>query len=611
MSTASAARVDNGSEKYQRSDQRSSFQNTCKYTITNYNQIKRLQKIRDDALKKQADPNDPIRFHFKDIEFVGMLCTDGSIDFKKRNVAIRGRDDGLLVAYELEKDGVATNEKVFGIQSVIHLAPYNDKIANIFHFQNSVPVSSVNCNVRQLLDRECPKWNQYRSRPRESVHHFLSSKISGRSSFMESRKIYNKPPVPKHWKTASEEVETIDFQASYDDVNSVIEILQGSGQAEYFNKENQVVHVTRVVRDIGSNASSLDASEEETELKGDDKDWLKFEFRSERYNRKILTSVGLFTVILEENKRDDDKKIYLHGVRKFASQVCYGIADIKPKTSFPRPMYGWYSDEEKAIEVIRAMHLKTNREFEEGGKFDEIAKKFNITYSPSVAPKRHSYSAHIRFNGNTILRGMEDAVIGRFQGAGFPKEEVTDMYLAATAALAYKKANNISVGCAILNSVGNYEFNTSILKELNMQDLEASKDPLAVSHRDMLALIDKENETVLFSERETGKPFAVYCKRRIVQPELSFECKDVPESCILDSNPNNFVSNALARLTFITAACRNCPGLAKYERTLRANWLTTERDRPEFNQNVHDLAWLSSCAKDSSNSFHWSVLPYS
>lgn len=644
MSTRPGANGANGSE-------RRGYQNTCKYTINDYSQIRRLQKIREEALKKQADPNDPIRFHPKDVEFIGMLCTDGSIDFRKRNIAIRGRDDGLLIAFDLQRpdDANGTNgtngangangtteagnpgnpgnadKTNFGIQSAVHLAPYNDKIASIFHFQNTVPVSSVNCSVRQLLDRECPKWGQFRSRPRESVHHFLSSKIQGRSTFLESRRVYHRTPAPRHWKTASEEAETaetIEFSAAHDDVNTVIETLRSSDAAEYYNGESQRVVVTRVQRDVSSDPDSLTC-----ELVKDGKEWIKFDFHSGSYNRHILTSVGLYTVILEENKRDDGRNVYLHGVRKFASQICYGLADVRPSDDFPLPLRGW-DNEARALEVIRAMGLTTHREFDAEGKFAEIAAKFNITYAPPSGAKRSAYSAHVRFNGNTVLRGMDETVIGRFQGAGYPKEELTDIYLAAMAAHARCRRLGVEQGVAALNAIGRHDFDTSLLATLGCGDINLLQKPGSevVDHRGMLACILKDKEVVVFGHKDSGVPFAVYAMSALklqgspqappsnpmnpMNPEAIKEtAHEVPEGCV--QNPGPFVANALARLTFIIAACRSCPGLARYERTLRANWLSTERERPECNQNVHDLQWLSSCAKDSSNSFHWSVLPYS
>ncbi|EKX35182.1 hypothetical protein GUITHDRAFT_118624 [Guillardia theta CCMP2712] len=128
----------------------------------------------------------------------------------------------------------------------------------------------------------------------------------------------------------------------------------------------------------------------------------------------------------------------------------------------------------------------------------------------------------------------------------------------------------------------------------------------------MLALINKAEESVLFSDLG-GDIFAVYCKRALVEPESRSveEVGMIPEGCVMDASSSNHVANALARLCFICAACRHCEKLRPYERTLRAVWLFTECERPEFNKNVHDLAWLSACAKESTNSFHWSVLPYS
>lgn len=583
-----------------------SFQTTCKYTITNQKQIQRLVRIKDEALQKQSNPSDPLRFDPKDLAFIGMLCSDGTLDLSKRGITVRAREDGILVAFDLEKDGIATNPKEFGIQSVIHLVPYNEKIANVFHFQIPIATKNVNSNVKQILDRECPKWQQYRSRPRENVHRFLSNKINGRSAFIRSRKNFNHASSAQGWNNEEGgSVECINFEASPEDILGVVEGLKRDGLAEYFNSEEQKIVVKKVDRQLGEESSS-DAR--------DDKLWLKLDFEQKDIHSNLLASVGLYTVILDQQKRDpDSKNVYLHGIRKFASQICQGMVDIAPKTDFPMALSGLYDNEEDARDVICSMNLITNRNFTEDSKFGQVASMFNITYQPASGNKKQMYSAHTRFNGNLMIRDMEECHVGRFQASGFPREEVIDMYLASTAALKYKEEKGLQ-GVAVLNSIGNNEFREDMLEALGLEALKEKNikdDPLSIEYKDMLALICKQEESVVFATLD-GKIFAVYCKRHLVKPkEKTVIIGCVPKQCCKNPSPVNHVANALARLCFICAACRHCEGLRPYERTLRALWLNTECERPEFNKNVHDLAWLSACAKESTNSFHWSVMPYS
>lgn len=577
-----------------------SYQTTCKYTIVNQKQIQRLVKIRDEALMKQQNPNDPLHFNPKDLEFVGMLCSDGTLDLSKRGVTVRGRNDGILVAYDLEKNGIATNPKEFAIQSVIHLVPYNEKIANIFHFQIPIPTHHAKGNIKSILDRECPKWQQYRSRQRETVHKFLSNKINGRSAFIKSRKSFNH--AEQSWNNDGQEVECIAFEANAEDVNSVIDTLQKQDVVEYFNNNDQVIHISKVKRQLCTG---------EEESVNDDKTWLKLDFQQKQIHRNLLASVGLYTVILNQQKNDAESKgVYLHGVRRFASQICQGVVNLEPKSDFPQPLKGLYHNEEDAIDVIRCMRLVTGRSFSEGSKFAETAKMFDITYQPSSnTTKKQMYSAHTRFNGNLVLRGIEESIIGRFQSAGFAREEMVDMYLAATAALKMKTEKGLE-GVAVLNSIGNNEFSDKTLEKAGVEDRNIKDDPLVVEHKGMLAVVNKEGENVVFADME-GKIFAVYCKRQLIDPDQRpVYLGGLPEGCVKDASKSNHVANALARLCFICAACRHCERLMPYERTLRALWLYTECERPEFNKNVHDLSWLSICAKESSNSFHWSVLPY-
>lgn len=581
-----------------------SFQSTCKYTITNQKQIQRLVKIRDEALQKQANPSDPLRFHPRDLSFIGMLCSDGTLDLSKRGITVRAREDGILVAFELEKDGISTNPKEFGIQSVIHLVPHNDRIANVFHFQIPLAITNVNCNVKQILDRECPKWQQYRSRHRESVHRFLSNKMNGRSAFIRSRKNFNHAPQAQGW--GNEEggnVECINFEASAEDINGVLQELKKQGVAEYFNNDDQKILVKKVERQLGEDGS---------EAAVDDKLWLKLDFQQKEVHSNLLASIGLYTVMLDQQKKEaDQKNVYLHGVRKFAGQLCQGmLEDLKPKTDFPTPFKGLYDNEQDATEVICSMKLVTNRNFTPDSKFGKIAELFNITYQPSSSNKRQAYSAHARFNGSVMVRGMDESLIGRFQSCGFPKEEVIDMYLAASAALRYKQEKGAE-GVAVLNSIGNNEFRKDMLEEVGLEDRNIKDDPMVINHRDMLSLILKAEESVVFATLD-GTIFAVYSKRNLVKPkERTVVIGGLPEECCMDASKTNHVANALARLCFICASCRYCESLRPYERTLRALWLNTECERPEFDKNVHDLSWLSACAKESSNSFHWSVLPYS
>jgi len=522
----------------------------------------------------------------KDVEFLGHLCAEGSIDPVKRDFRAMLRDDGMLVTYNSAAGD--------GVQSCVYCSDRNPNVVLMFHFERPVSMKKtglIRQSVRQFLDRVVPGWNHMRSTPAEKVQSFLVQKSGGENSFFH---------IEKGVAVQTPNCGRVEVRFRDKDVALIGDELLEKGHASWVGSGGEVITFQRcVVHDMP--AFSIIMSKE----------------GSQPIRKEMIVSHGLHSVVLERNHVAPTGVMYVHGLRSLVKAV---TASLPLRDPLVVRVSSSYLDLDMAKRVIKGMGLKTNRPIGKDPRFKAFADTLGISYVAGEPMKRRMFSAFGYNRGAQIVGGMgvsnghRDLLVSK----GLFDEQVDDILLAAHAVVA-----DAGRGVRLLNSMGC----TRVLDaEIPVAEAWDADLQLCMGGSDvMLYTVDAAEVVPLLGDRvkalrerealqqdravvlaRNGRVFALYCDP-LIRPASPLR-EDMREDFV--SHAGSQLQEASGRLCYIVAACRAHPELRDYERSLRAMWFMTEARRPEWRGNVHDIAVLSMMAKDCSGSAHYSSLPY-
>eukprot|EP00960_Hanusia_phi_P005130 148272-Hanusia_phi.AAC.8 len=520
----------------------------------------------------------------KDLELLNGLCTAGCSDPVKRGMKAELRRDGILVAFQCGEGERAR----FGVQSCIYTSERNPRVVQVFHLSEALPATELRGgSVRSILERSLPDWSGMRCAADHNVQDFITKRSHGEESFF----IVRQPPK-------ADAGNELVLRYRPDDAARIAEAIGSSGRATFMgSKDERIQFDSCLVNERPGFRMCM--------VRG-------------TTQRQMVISGGLSGVILE---RASDDGVYVQGLRSLAKAV-----SAQPFRPEPRLAHvpTTFLDREMAVRTIRGMGLITGRQIRPGTDFASIAGLLGIEQRPSKVGRGGKLSAHAFSNARHTLQslGIAEEETRPLMKAGMSDEAICDAVLAARAA-----SQGAAEGLRVLNAPGYtgrlpgtlatrsswpqaFEFpgcGCEVAVHIApYQDVRSFLEPcLALAGQKG----DDPSSCLVFATKGTAfalQPLGSVRLARLAMMQPDAE-KSGEEAWIYDSD----VQAAVARLAYITGACRAHPALlGAHEHTLRALWFYTERQRPELQGNVHDICILSCAGKNGSDSLQYSLLPY-
>eukprot|EP00960_Hanusia_phi_P076325 768544-Hanusia_phi.AAC.2 len=548
------------------------------------------QWVRSDFLRSKVEGMvQRGKVHRSDMELLNGLCTAGSSDPVKRGMRVEVRGDGVLVAFASGEG----DDSRFGLQSCIYACKRNPNVMQVFHMREALPVSGMRApSVRSVLDKSVPGWSSMRSMPEHTVQDFITKKSLGDDSFFIVRRGRQSGGAQ-----------------SRGDVRSGVVLRYKPDDA------------LRVAEQIGETGSALlkGNSEESVQFAAcavNGRPGFKMHMVRGELERVLFVSNGLCGVLLEKVGGDG---VYVHGLRAFAKAVSALPFYPEPSTAH---VCTSFLDAAMAVRAIRAMRLTTDRPIRKGTPFAELAALLDIRKVDPAPQGKGSLAAHAFSNAPNVLSALDVAeeATRELMKLGMSDEAIWDAVLAARAA-----SQGARDGLRLLNApgfTGTVQGDFPVRPEwglaFDFTGCSCSVSAYVVPYGEVSAWVAGVVDTSPKEERPDsalvfatdGRAFALYPVGSIRVRRAAMTPGDAETKGEVTWGYNSDVQAAVARLVYITGACRAHPDLlGRHEHALRSVWFLTERQRPCLRGNVHDICVLSCAGKNRSDSLQYSLLP--